>query len=85
MDQPGKVASPARGELRIWSRETEPEFIGSHNCVPMAFTAESTPAQGRASSPRGSSNNGCCHFAGHHEPINVRLSFPTPTIGMKWL
>ena len=23
-------------------------------------------------------------FAGHHGPINVRLSFPTPTIGMKW-
>ena len=23
-------------------------------------------------------------FAGHHEPISVRLSFPTPTIGMKW-
>ena len=22
-----------------------PEFIGSHNCVPMAFTAESTPAR----------------------------------------
>ena len=30
-----------------------------------------------------SRNNGCCHFAGHHGPINVRLSFPTPTIGMK--
>ena len=24
-----------------------PEFIGSHNCVPMAFTAESPPAQGQ--------------------------------------
>ena len=23
-------------------------------------------------------------FAGHHEPVNVRLSFPRPTIGMKW-
>ena len=23
-------------------------------------------------------------FAGHHGPIDVRLSFPTPTIGMKW-
>ena len=22
-------------------------------------------------------------FAGHHGPIDVRLSFPTPTIGMK--
>ena len=96
MDQPGKVANPARGQLnrekifpcpraclRIWSRETgsavpsrvsllisilrlnlvltygippefrgairhrvSPKFIGSRNCVPMAFTAESPPAQG---------------------------------------
>ena len=23
-------------------------------------------------------------FADHHGPINVRLSFPTPIIGMKW-
>ena len=30
-----------------------PEFIGSRNCVPMAFTAESPPA--RASKPQGSS------------------------------
>ena len=30
-----------------------PEFIGSRNCVPMAFTAESPPAQ--ASKPQGSS------------------------------
>ena len=37
-----------------------------------------------SSSPQGSSSNGCCHFAGHHGPTNVRLSFPTPTIGMKW-
>ena len=105
MDQPGKVANPARGQLsreneyspvpvrvlRVWSLETgsavqsrvsllisifrlnlvlthgippdfrggvhlfiqtairhrvSPEFIGSRNCVPMAFTAESPPAQG---------------------------------------
>ena len=24
-----------------------PEFVGSHNCVPMAFNAESPPAQGQ--------------------------------------
>ena len=24
-------------------------------------------------------------FAGQHVPINVRLSFPIPTIGMKWV
>ena len=108
MDQPGKVASPARGQLNrkekenpcsrsclgIWSRETSsavpsrisllisilrlnlvrtcgippefsaaasiylfktsirhrlsPEFIGSCIiCVPMAFTAETSPAQGQ--------------------------------------
>ena len=23
-------------------------------------------------------------LGGHHGPINMRLSFPTPTIGMKW-
>ena len=106
-DQPGKVASPVRGQLnrkmnispsacsclRIWARETgsavpsrasllisilrlnlvlsygvhpelraaasiysfittirhrvSPEFIGSRNCVPMAFTAESPAARGQ--------------------------------------
>ena len=69
MDQLGKVANPARGQL---NRENEyspvpvrstaasiylyktairhrvsPEFIGSRNCVPMAFTAERPPAQGQ--------------------------------------
>ena len=33
--------------------------------------------QHRASSPQGSSRNGCCHFAGYHGPINVHLYFPT--------
>ena len=104
MDQPGKVANSARGQLnrenehspvpvRAWefglarrvqpSRPAQPahlhtqaesgaylrdssrvprrrpfyetairhpvspEFIGSRNCVPMAFTAESPPAQGQ--------------------------------------
>ena len=27
--------------------------------------------------------NGCCLFRDHHVPVHVRLSFPTPTIGMK--
>ena len=57
IDQPGKVASPARGRL---NRKNE--------CFPVRV---------RASSPQGSSSNKCCHFAGHHGPINVRLSFPT--------
>ena len=106
MDQPGKVANPARGQLNreneyfpvrvrawefglvrrvrqsrpasacsspysgwIWRLHTgflpisaaasiiifktarrhwvSPEFIGSRNCAPMAFTAESPPAQGQ--------------------------------------
>ena len=28
--------------------------------------------------------NGCCLFRFYHGPIDVRLSFSTPTIGMKW-
>ena len=28
-------------------QRVSPEFIGSRNCVPMAFTAESPPAQGQ--------------------------------------
>ena len=36
----------------------------------------------RASSPQGSSERVLPLH--HHGPINVRLSFPTPTIGMKW-
>ena len=105
MDQPGKVANPARGQMNrenniplspcvpenLVSRDrfsrpvprqpahlhtqaksgaylrdssrvprrrpfmkppyirhrVSPEFIGSRNCVPMAFTAESPPAQGQ--------------------------------------
>ena len=34
--------------------------IGSSSCVPMAFTAESPPAQGQYSPQGSSSNNGCC-------------------------
>ena len=30
-------------------------------------------------SPQGISSNGCCLFRYHHGPVNVRLSFPTPT------
>ena len=36
----------------------------------------------RTSSPQGSSSNGCCIFRYHHGPINVRFSFPTPTISV---
>ena len=141
MDQPGKVANFARGQLEreneyspvpvsawefglarrlqpsrpastcsssysgwIWCLLTrfllisaaasiylfEPAYaIGSVPCLSghaIAYQWRSVPRvrRHRASSPEGSSSNGCCHFSGHHGPINVRLSFPTPTIGMKW-
>ena len=32
---------------RPFSHWVSPEFIGSRNCVPMAFTTESPPAQGQ--------------------------------------
>ena len=39
----------------------------------------------RTSSPQGSSSNECCLcMTMDHGPSNVRLSFPTPTIGMKY-
>ena len=44
-----------------------PEFIRSHNCAPMAFTAQ--VYWHRASSPQGSLNNGCYIFRFHHRPI----------------
>ena len=145
MDQPGKVASPARGQLNrendffpclrsrliIWSRETgstvpsrisllilhtqaesgalltgflpisaaasiylskPPYAIGSVPSLSghaIAYRWRSLPRirRHRASKPQGSSNNGCCHFAGHHGPINVRLSFSHThytNIGTKW-
>ena len=60
IDQPGnKVANPARGQLNRENgyifktairHRVSPEFIGSHSCVSMAFTAESPPAQGQYTS-----------------------------------
>ena len=45
-----------RGVVHLFTQiaihhRVSPEFIGSRNCVPMVFTAESPPAQGRASKP----------------------------------
>ena len=34
---------------------------------------------------RGSSSNGCCLSRSHHGQIKLRLSFPIPTVGMKWV
>ena len=31
-----------------------------------------------------SPSNGCCFLRFHYGPINVRLSCPTSTVGMKW-
>ena len=59
--------------------------VPSLSCHTTAYLLRSPPRvrRHRASSPNGSSSNGCCLFAGHHRLINVRVSFPTPTIGMK--
>ena len=34
-------------ETAIIRHRVSPEFIGSRNCIPMAFNAESPPAQGQ--------------------------------------
>ena len=52
-----------------------PEFNGSRDCVVRRH---------KASSPQDSPSNGCCFFRYCLGPINVRLSFPTPTVGVKW-
>ena len=58
-------------------QRASPDLIGSRNCVPMAFTASA------GTGPvvfKLVSSNGCCHFSGHHGPINARLSFPHPLL-----
>ena len=60
-----------------------PEFIGSRNCVPMAFTAESPLAQGQYS-PQGSSSNRC-RLCITMDQLILYLFFPTPTIGIKYV
>ena len=52
-------------------------FIESRNCVPMAFTAASPPAQGQLTSRWFRTS---AALAGHHRPINIRLSFPHPLL-----
>ena len=45
-----------------------PEFIGSRDCVPMAYIAESSPAQDPVKYAQGSStSSGCCLFG--NDPI----------------
>ena len=43
---PPEFAAASIYETAVRHR-VSPEFIGSRNCVPMAFTAESPPAQGQ--------------------------------------
>ena len=63
--------------------------VSSLSGLAIAYRWRSLPRvrRHRASTPQGSSSNGCCHFAGQQGSINVRLSFPTPPtiICMKWL
>ena len=60
----GVYSSLPSTEIR---HRASPELIGSCNCAPMAFTAESPPAQGQLSFIMDQSIN------------NARLFFPTPT------
>ena len=41
------AAELGRNPVSAIRQRVSPEFIGSRNCVPMAFTAESPPAQGQ--------------------------------------
>ena len=51
-----------------------PEFIGSRNCVPIAFTAESP------CSPQGSSSNGCCLCITMDQMLLCSSLFPHPLL-----
>ena len=55
----GFLSSSAAASIHLFKtairHRVRPEFIGSRNCVPMAFVAESPPAQDRTRKPQGSS------------------------------
>ena len=40
-------SSPSSAAASAIRHRVSPKFVGSRNCVPMAFTAESPPAQGQ--------------------------------------
>ena len=65
---PRRRHSPFLYTVNRYRVSPETIYIKSRHCVPMAFPAESPPAH-RASSPQGSSGNGCCLFRCHHEPF----------------
>ena len=72
-----RIAGPhqqAESHACYTNNRVSPEFIGSRNCVPIALTAESPPAQSQYRS-RGSSSNGCHTFECHHGSIKAQLSF----------
>ena len=50
----GHHVYPAAASIYLFKtairHRVSPKFIGSRNCVPMAFTAESPPAQGQETS-----------------------------------
>ena len=54
------------GQCRVY-RVTQMRTNGVHS--------RESAGTGPLVSPQGKSSNGCCHFAGHHGPINVRLLF----------
>ena len=112
MDQPGKVANPARGQLNrdfylslpcpafsfsmirlnlVLTYVIHPSFRGGgHLSIYIGVTqlrtdnfycresAGTGPVVLKVVPVTGAA------FAGHHGPMNVRLYFPTFTIGMKW-
>ena len=61
------------------------ESVPSLSARVIAYRWRSLPRVRRhgASSPQGSSSNGCCLLRFHQAPIVMPLSFPTLTIGMK--
>ena len=44
---PSSAAASIYSFITAIRHRVSPEFIGSRNCVPMAFTAESPPARGQ--------------------------------------
>ena len=44
---PSSAAASIYSFITAIHYQVSPEFIGSRNCVPMAFTAESPPARGQ--------------------------------------
>ena len=63
----------AESDAYYTGNRVSPEFIGSRNCVPMAFAGETSPAQGQYRS-QGSSSDGC------HLSLQVTISYLLDTL-----